>query len=222
MKKLVNKVTLITGASNGIGKATAERFAKEGAKVIIADHNIERAEKLASSLKDNQFHAEAVMFEATEIKSATKAIDKAIEIFGGIDCIVNNVGVIVKEPGKLGSKQHNKRDYNSRHTERHRERYVRSHFRALHIPCAEALPYERGNTERNRLHRQENKLVYLGIGCPATGAEFTEMNDVGLDKHIGEGGDGHLQGGRNAHREDLLQHIPMDLQLVKMNLDAVI
>ena len=92
MKKLVNKVALITGASNGIGKATAERFVKEGAKVIIADHNIERAEKLASSLRDNQFHAEAVMFEASDLRSATKAVDKALEFFGSIDCIVNNVG----------------------------------------------------------------------------------------------------------------------------------
>ena len=92
MKKLVNKVALITGGSNGIGKATAERFVKEGAKVIIADHNLERAEKLASSLRDNEYHAQAVMFEASDIKSATKAVDKAIEFFGGIDCIVNNVG----------------------------------------------------------------------------------------------------------------------------------
>lgn len=92
MKKLVNKVALVTGASNGIGKATAERFVKEGAKVIIADHNLERAEKFAASLRDNQFHAEAIMFEASDIKSAKKAVDKAIEIYGGIDCIVNNVG----------------------------------------------------------------------------------------------------------------------------------
>ena len=92
MKKLVNKVALITGGSNGIGKSTAERFVKEGAKVIIADHNFERAEKLASSLRDNEFHAHAVMFEASDIKSAVKAVDKAIEFFGSIDCVVNNVG----------------------------------------------------------------------------------------------------------------------------------
>lgn len=92
MKKLVNKVALITGASSGIGKATAERFVKEGAKVIIADHNMERAEKFASSLRDNEYHAEAVMFEASGLYSAKLAVDRAIEIFGSIDCVVNNVG----------------------------------------------------------------------------------------------------------------------------------
>ncbi len=92
MKKLVNKVALITGASSGIGKATAERFVKEGAKVIIADHNLERAEKFASSLRDNEFHAQAFKYEAADLKSAVKAVDFAIEMFGGIDCIVNNVG----------------------------------------------------------------------------------------------------------------------------------
>ena len=92
MKKLVNKVALITGASSGIGKATAERFVKEGAKVIIADHNLERAEKFAASLMDNQYHAQAVLFEAQDSRSAGRAVDRAIELFGGIDIIVNNVG----------------------------------------------------------------------------------------------------------------------------------
>lgn len=92
MKKLVNRVALITGASSGIGKATAERFVKEGAKVLIADHNLERAEKFAASLRDNQFHAEAVMFEGKDCHSAAKAVDRAIELYGGIDCIVNNIG----------------------------------------------------------------------------------------------------------------------------------
>ncbi len=92
MKKLANKVALITGASSGIGKATAERFVKEGAKVIIADHNLERAEKFAASLRDNQFHAEAIMFEASDKKCGIKAVNKALELFGRIDCIVNNIG----------------------------------------------------------------------------------------------------------------------------------
>lgn len=92
MKRLVNKVALITGASCGIGKATAERFVKEGAKVIIADRDTERAEKLAQSLRDNEFHAQAIKFEAEDIRSAIKAVDKTIECFGSIDCIVNNVG----------------------------------------------------------------------------------------------------------------------------------
>ena len=92
MKKLVNKVALITGASSGIGRATAERFVKEGAKVVIADRNTDRAEKFASSLRDNQFHAQAIPFEAQDLKSASKIVDKTIELYGSIDCIINNVG----------------------------------------------------------------------------------------------------------------------------------
>lgn len=92
MKKLVNKVALITGASCGIGKATAEKFVKEGAKVVIADHNIERAEKFAQSLRNNEFHAHAIKFEAEDVTSAVTAVDKTIEHFGSIDYIVNNVG----------------------------------------------------------------------------------------------------------------------------------
>lgn len=92
MKRLANRVALITGGSSGIGKATAEQFVKEGAKVIIADRNIERAEKVATALRDNLYHADALFFDAADIRSAAKAVDRALGLYGSIDCIVNNVG----------------------------------------------------------------------------------------------------------------------------------
>ena len=137
MKKLVNKVALITGASNGIGKATAERFVKEGAKVIIADHNIERGEKLASSLRDNQFHAEAVMFEASDLRSATKAVDKALEFFGVIDCIVNNVG------GSVLSRDLNAGDLDIRYF----DEVMHTNLRSMIATVQSALPYMKEKLE---------------------------------------------------------------------------
>ena len=93
MKRFVNKTVLVTGGAAGIGRATVERFVKEGAKVIIADCNIEAAQKLAASLKDNEYKAEAVHFDASKEVSALMAVDKAIELFGSIDILVNNVGI---------------------------------------------------------------------------------------------------------------------------------
>lgn len=131
MKKLVNKVALITGASSGIGKATAERFVKEGAKIIIADHNLIAAEKFASSLRDNQFHAEAVLFEACDIHSAAIAVDRAIEMFGGIDIVVNNVG------GSDLSKDLNVTDLDINYF----DQVMHTNLRSMLLTARAALPY---------------------------------------------------------------------------------
>ena len=93
MKRFVNKTALVTGGAAGIGRATVERLSKEGAKVIVADCNLEAAQKVANSLKDNEFKAEAVHYDAFSEVSALRAVDKAIEIFGSIDILVNNVGI---------------------------------------------------------------------------------------------------------------------------------
>lgn len=137
MKKLVNKVALVTGASNGIGKATVERFVREGAKVIVADHNIERAEKLASSLRDNQYYAQAVMFEGADVKSAQRAVEKAIELYGGIDCVVNNVG------GSDLSKDLNVEDLDLKYF----DEVMHVNLRSMIATAKAALPYMKGKGE---------------------------------------------------------------------------
>ncbi|MBR5855969.1 MAG: SDR family oxidoreductase [Bacteroidales bacterium] len=92
MKRFVNKTALVTGGAAGIGRATVERLVKEGAKVIIADCNIEAAQKFAQSLRDNEYKVDAIRYDAAKEVSALKAVDRAIEVFGGIDILINNVG----------------------------------------------------------------------------------------------------------------------------------
>ena len=92
MKRFVNKTALVTGGAAGIGRATVERLVKEGAKVVIADRNLDTAQRFAQSLRDNEYKAEAVHYDALRESDALKAVDKAIESFGSIDILVNNVG----------------------------------------------------------------------------------------------------------------------------------
>ena len=57
MKRFVNKTALVTGGAAGIGRATVERLVKEGAKVVIADRNMDTAQRFAQSLRDNEYKA---------------------------------------------------------------------------------------------------------------------------------------------------------------------
>ena len=94
--RLDGKVAVITGATSGIGAATARRFVAEGARVVIAGRSMERGEVLASELgKQAIFHRADVMHEA-EIASL---IDAAVERFGQLDCLFNNAGA--SAPGEL-------------------------------------------------------------------------------------------------------------------------
>ncbi|MGF0238058.1 SDR family oxidoreductase [Rhodococcus sp. IEGM1300] len=87
--KLQDKVALITGAGAGIGEATAKLFVSEGAKVIIADRNIEQALAVAEALGSQAFAVQADVSNAAEVKTM---VEKAVAHFGGIDILVNNAG----------------------------------------------------------------------------------------------------------------------------------
>ncbi len=97
--RLNNKVTIVTGASRGIGKAIAIEMAKEGAKVIVNyNNNKEKAMKVVMEIEDIQGTAIAVKADVSKRDEVKKMIDIAIENFGGIDILVNNAGILQQKP----------------------------------------------------------------------------------------------------------------------------
>ena len=89
-----NKNVLITGAARGIGQAFAEAFAKEGARVAIADLNMERAEKTASQIQGSI----AIKMDVTQKSSIEEGVEKAIQQLGGIDILINNAAIFTAAP----------------------------------------------------------------------------------------------------------------------------
>ena len=90
-----NKVVFITGAARGIGKSFAEAFAKEGAKVVIADINIEGATTTAQEIGSN---ALAVKMDVTKQDSIDQSVNTAVDQLGGIDILINNAAVFTAAP----------------------------------------------------------------------------------------------------------------------------
>ena len=89
--RLEDKVALITGGAAGIGKATAERFIHEGARVIICDVNEPGGKATASELGDNcTFFA----VDISDRQAVQKWVEKVIAEFGRIDILVNNAGIL--------------------------------------------------------------------------------------------------------------------------------
>ncbi|OFD21716.1 SDR family NAD(P)-dependent oxidoreductase, partial [Acinetobacter baumannii] len=87
--RLEGKIALITGAGAGIGEATALLFAKEGAKVIVADRDFENAKKVADQIGENAFAVAVDVAKSSDVKAMVKA---GAEHFGGLDILVNNAG----------------------------------------------------------------------------------------------------------------------------------
>jgi rhamnulose-1-phosphate aldolase/alcohol dehydrogenase len=87
---LEGRVAFVTGAGSGIGLAIAERLAEEGACVVVADIDGERAEKVASSLGAER--ALAVTVDVSDESAVDRAFDEAALHFGGVDLVVNNAG----------------------------------------------------------------------------------------------------------------------------------
>lgn len=93
-------VALVTGGAGGIGSETCRRFAEEGAHVIVADLNMEGAEKVAAEINEayGEGRALAVKMDVTSEKQVAAAYEQAALAYGGVDIIVNNAGLATSSP----------------------------------------------------------------------------------------------------------------------------
>ena len=94
MMKLRDKVAIVTGAASGMGKAIAELYAKEGAKVIVADLNLEGAKQVTNEIIDNGGIAKALKVNVGELTDIDNMIDTAVQEYGTLDILVNNAGIM--------------------------------------------------------------------------------------------------------------------------------
>jgi NAD(P)-dependent dehydrogenase (short-subunit alcohol dehydrogenase family) len=92
--RLKDKIALITGGSSGIGRAAAQLFAREGAKVVIADIDAEGAEVTRRSIRDAGAEAHFVRTDISRAADVEALIGRVIEIHGRLDCAYNNAGIL--------------------------------------------------------------------------------------------------------------------------------
>ena len=95
---LKNKKILIVGASRGIGEAIALGTAAEGARLVLTGRNIETIAEVAEKIRAAGGSAECLEWDVSDVEKAPEIMSRACEIMGGLNVVINNAGVIGREP----------------------------------------------------------------------------------------------------------------------------
>ncbi len=97
-KNIEGKVIVITGASSGLGEATARHLAKLGASVMLGARRAERLKAIASDIRAAGGKAEVVVTDVTRQDEVQALIDSAVRVFGRLDVLINNAGLMAIAP----------------------------------------------------------------------------------------------------------------------------
>ncbi|WP_059041337.1 SDR family oxidoreductase [Paenibacillus rubinfantis] len=98
MTTLQGKTVIITGASSGIGEATARELASKGAHVVIGARRLEKLEALASSLRENGASVAVQQLDVKDLDQMRAIVQLAVDQFGRVDAMVNNAGLMPLSP----------------------------------------------------------------------------------------------------------------------------
>jgi len=128
--RLAGRAAIITGAANGIGRAAAERFAAEGAAVLLADVDEAAGAAVEAAIRARGARAEFVRTDVTDETQVQAMVEAAVERFGGLDVLVNNAGVGSFVPFE-------------RLEPAEWDRILGINLRAVYLCCRQALPHLR-------------------------------------------------------------------------------
>lgn len=126
---LNGKVAVITGAGSGVGRASARRFVEEGASVVCADIDLDRAKETVSELEASGGQAVAERCDVAEEADVVAAIAAAVSRFGRLDIMFNNVGIPTPRLGMV-FEDHSLEDF---------ERLTAVNFRGVFLGCRHAV-----------------------------------------------------------------------------------
>ena len=96
--RLQGKVCIVTGATSGIGKATAKAFSAEGAKVVFAGRRQELGESIEAELREQGWEATFVRADLSVPEDCKMLVDKTVELYGTLDVLMNNAGMNALKP----------------------------------------------------------------------------------------------------------------------------
>lgn len=98
MERFKGQVAIVTGSGQGIGKGIAQRLAREGATVVIADYNPESAAAVANEIESKKGQALAYPIDISDISAVQKMVTDVVAKFGHINILVNNAGIVQTKP----------------------------------------------------------------------------------------------------------------------------
>lgn len=128
--RLQGKRVLVTGAGSGIGRATVEKCAAEGARLICADVNAEAAQSVAELVRMAGGEAACVIGDLTNEAACTEMFCKGAKAFGGLDVLFNNAGICL--PGDCGPIETSLADWNAT---------IAANLTSVFLCCKAGLPY---------------------------------------------------------------------------------